>query len=290
MRITSEHIIDLAAAATSRAEQNVANASTIASSGIKVALPSDDPVAWAAAQRDRVRETMSQGTGTAMSFATDQLDQTDGALSTIEGIVSQARELAVQGSSDTYSAASRAELGTQAQALFQSALGAANSQSSNGEYLLGGSTSTTAPFDATGAYLGDSTSRDIATSEDSTQQVTVPGSVLTAANGVDIMPTLSALATALSTNNMAGIQAALGSLTTATTQIGSARSQTGTAMATLSSADTARQQLELTLTAHVSNLVEADSVGAASALAQASQALTVAGAVSANVIAALQQK
>jgi flagellar hook-associated protein 3 FlgL len=288
MRITSGHIVELAAAATSRAQQSVADATAVESSGLKVAVPSDDPVAWVTAQRERVRETLSSGNGTAMSFATDQLDETDGALSTISDVVTQARQLAVQGSSDTYSAASRAEIGTQVQALFQSALAAANTQSSNGEYLLGGSKSSAPPFDATGAYTGDSTSRDITVSEHSTQTVTVPGSVLTAANGVDVLPTLAALATALSTNNVAGIQAALGTLTSATTQVSSARAQTGAALATLSSADASRQQLEVTLATHVSNLVEADAIGAASTLAQATQTLDVSRAVTSNVIQALQ--
>ena len=53
----------------------------------------------------------------------------------------------------------------------------------------------------------------------------------------------------------------------------------------LASADDARGQLELSLTATVSRAVDADAVGAATDLARASQALEAAQAVAARVVA-----
>ena len=97
MRVTSTHIVDVANEAAARAQSAVAQASEVATSGMRVAVPSDDPVAWATAQRDKIHQVISQGGGKAISTTLDQLQQTDGALSTIADVVSQARALAVQG-------------------------------------------------------------------------------------------------------------------------------------------------------------------------------------------------
>jgi flagellar hook-associated protein 3 FlgL len=284
MRITPQHIIELAAAATSRAQSAVADATSVASSGLRVAKASDDPAAWAAAQRDRVRQTLADGDGSAIATGRGTLEQTDGSLSTIAGIVAQARTLATQAASATYNASDRAALGTQVQGLFQAALAAANAQSGDGEYLLAGAKSTTPPFDANGNYQGDATARTVSASP---QAIGVPGSMLTAANGVDVLPELAKLATALSSNNVAGIQASLGTLTTATDQVSLARGRAGTGLAALSQADDARQQLSTHLDGVISDLVEADTVGAASSLARATQALDVSRAISTHVIASL---
>jgi flagellar hook-associated protein 3 FlgL len=290
MRITSGHIIDLAAAATSRNQSDVSSAATVASSGLRVQQASDDPAAWAAAQRDKVRETLSNGHAQTISTARETLDQTDGALSTISGLVSQARALAVQGANSTYGAAERADLGTQVQGMFASALAAANTQTGDGEYVLAGSKTSTAPFDASGNYLGDATERTASTGEHASSVMNVSGSVLTASSGVDVLPELQKLATALSTNDTAGIQAGIDALSKVTDQVGLARTRTGTALAALNDADSARQSLSTHLQGFVSTLVDADAVGAASTLARATQALDMSQTVTAHLISTLQSK
>jgi flagellar hook-associated protein 3 FlgL len=290
MRITAGHIIDLAAAATARNQSDVATASSVASSGLRVQQASDDPSAWAAAQRDRVRETLSDGHAQTITTARETLDQTDGALSTISGLVSQARSLAVQGGNATYSAAQRADLGTQVQGMFESALAAANTQTGDGEYVLAGSKTSTAPFDASGNYQGDATERTASTGEHNSSPMNVSGSVLTASSGVDVLPELQKLATALSTNDTAGIQAGIDALSKVTDQVSSARARVGTGLAALNDADSARQALSTNLQGFVSNLVEADAVGAASTLARATQALNMSQTVTAHIISTLQNQ
>ena len=288
MRITSGHIIDIAAAATQRAQSDVATATTIASSGLRVQQASDDPAAWAAAQRDKVRETLTDGRGQTISTARETLDQTDGALASISGIVSQARALAVQGANASYSASDRADLGTQVAGLFKQAIAAANAQGGDGEYVLGGTVSTTAPFDANGLYTGDANERQASVGEHNSSVMNVSGSVLTATNGVDVLPELQKLATALSTNDLAGIQAGVASLAKVTDQVGTARARVGTGLAALNDADAARQTLSTHLQSFVSSLVEADAVGSASNLARATQALGISQTVTAHVISILQ--
>jgi len=54
-----------------------------------------------------------------------------------------------------------------------------------------GSKSDTQPFDASGVYQGDAATRSVNTSEHGSDPVSVAGSTLTAAHGVDVLPELS---------------------------------------------------------------------------------------------------
>jgi flagellar hook-associated protein 3 FlgL len=287
MRITGNRLIDLAAASTSKNQSAVAVVSAQVSSGLRVTTPSDDPTAWLAAQRTKLHQALSQGTGAAAVESRDRLQVTDNALASIGDVVSQIRTLAVQGSSDTYSADNRVALGAQVRGLFQSALDSANVQGRDGEFLLAGTNSLTAPFDPTGAYTGDARVRALPSGGSVTAGVTIAGSDLTAANGVDVLPLLDRVATALSTNDMSTLLAALPDLETAVKQISTMRSHTGGAMTFLDQATTARATLEQDMQQAISRFLEIDTVSAASELAKATQSLELSRAVSQHIIASL---
>src|SRR5215831_10738876 len=99
MRITGNRLIDLASASTTKNQAAVATASAEVSSGLRVAEPSDDPTAWLAAQRTKLHQALSQGTGAAVAASRDRLELTDSALASLSDIVSQVRTLAIQGAS-----------------------------------------------------------------------------------------------------------------------------------------------------------------------------------------------
>jgi len=290
MRITSGHIIDLVAASTQKNQGEVAHATAVATSGLRVNTASDDPAAWAAAERDRVRQTLNDGRGQTISTARETLDQTDGALASISGLVAQARALAIQGANASYSDSDRKDLATQVEGLFQSALASANTQTGDGEYVLAGTASTVAPFDPNGNFIGDGTERSAPTGEHSAAAMNVSGSVLTASSGADVLPELKKLALALSTNDLAGVQASVQTLSKVTDQLGTARTRVGTGLAALNDADSARNALSTHLQTFVSTLVEADAVGAASELARATQALGMSQTVTSHVIAVLTSR
>src|SRR6185503_15054303 len=109
-----------------------------------------------------------------------------------------------------------------------------------GEYLLAGSDSLTAPFDDTGAYTGDAIVRSVPSDGSATTGVLIAGSDLTAAGGVDVLPLLDRIATALSGNDMTTLRAALPDLETAVKQIAMSRSRAGSAMNVLDQATTTR--------------------------------------------------
>lgn len=290
MRITQGRMIDLAAAATAKAQADASTASSAVSSGLRVAKPSDDPSAWAAGERAKLQRAVLAGSVAAVQASEDRLAQTDAALATIGDVVSRVRELAVQGASATYNASDRGGLAIEIRALAVLAIGAANARSGDGEYLLAGSDSLARPFDAAGVYVGDAATRAIPTSQLSTTTATVSGADLTASAGVDIFPLLERVAASFAANDAAGVSALLGELETATKQVGIARSRTGSALAVLGSTRDAHGVLDENLAAEIARHVELDTITAASALAKASQSLEVSRAVSAHVIALVDPK
>jgi flagellar hook-associated protein 3 FlgL len=286
MRVTGNRLIDLAAKSTVDAQSNLATISNQVTSGKRVSTPTDDPTAWVEAQRVKLRQAMSQGTGAAVTANRAALTQTDSSLSQIGDVLSSVRTLAVQGASDSYDSAGRAGLATQVQGLFQTALNSANVQGNDGAYLLGGSQSSTAPFAADGTYAGDADQRAVAANGSSTNigNISISGSSLTASNGVDVLPLINKVATALASNDQAGLQALLPDLTTAIKQVATTRTQTGGAINVLDAATSARGDLEANMTTAISNYTEVDTISAASSMAQASQALQVSQAVSSKLI------
>lgn len=171
--------------------------------------------------------------------------------------------------------------------LFQNALDAANARGNDGEFLLAGSASLTQPFDATGVYHGDATVRSLPGDTTNTTPVTIAGTALTAASGVDVLPLLDRVATALSTNDMATLTAALPDLDAAVKQISSARTTGGSAMNVIDQATSAHAVMEQDMTAAISKFVEVDTVTAAGELAKATQALEVSRTVSQHIVAVL---
>ena len=289
MRVTGTQLVNNASDNVDAAQTRAGEAADHASQGVQVSTPSDNPVAWAIAQRASDRLTQSQGRATVITQATDNLQAASSALSSLNSIIASARAAAVQGSSDSNSAAVRTTLSIKVQNLFQQAISAANAQNGDREFVLAGSNSTTQPFDSTtGAYIGNSAVRSAQIAENNIQAVSVNGSVLTAAGGganaVDVIPALQTLATALANNDTVGIQNALGTLTQAGTQITVAQASAGNSLASLDSADSARASFETSLKATVSSAIDGDAVAQATALAHASTALDAAQTVAARVI------
>jgi flagellar hook-associated protein 3 FlgL len=288
MRVTNMYLVTLAQAANAKNESNVATLTQEVSSGLAVAQPSDNPTAWIEAQREKVRSTINDGTGEALSSGLEKLTATDGALSSLSQIVSQAQALAVEGSSATVTTDARGDAAQQANSLLQSALQAVNSQDVDGSYLLSGTAVNTVPFEPTGNYQGNATTTSINSSQTQTSQDTISGSALDVGSGVNIVETIGDLATALTNNDTTGIQTALGNLNTAVSQLATTRSQVGGMMASLQSAQSAQQTLSTSLQTSISNYIDADAVQSASNLAQASTALQVSQSVTTKVLSLLE--
>jgi flagellar hook-associated protein 3 FlgL len=252
-----------------------------------VAKPSQDLASWTDGARARARAAMSDARGETIGKSIDRLAETDRALDGIGGVLSRASELATQFANGTYTDQERQNAALELTSLRDAAVAFANTKGPDGEYLLAGSasTATTPPFDATGAYSGDGARRTIEVGEGQRAISSVPGSVLTAANGQDVFGPLNALIAVLSANDQAGVRAQLDPLTASIAQVAGSRTEVGERMSAMISADDARQSFELELNKVHDRAVMADPVVAASELAQAQQAFESSRTVAQQIFA-----
>jgi flagellar hook-associated protein 3 FlgL len=283
-------MIDVAALNTANNQSKVSEASDQVTSGLRVSKPSDDPTAYMAAQRASARMKLSEGATAALNNGKERLELSDGALAGIGGALDSMREIATQGANSTYGANDRKDMATQVRALFTAALGSANTQAADGEYVLAGTSSTTSPFDASGTYVGNGTDRNLATTEiDSTGSLIV-GSNLTAASGVDVLPLFNKIADALDANDMDTVHNLLGDVNTAVQQVGLSRTRTGGALNIMQSAISAHADLDLHLKATITDNVESDVIAAASNLAKASTAFEASKTVTSHLMSILDPR
>jgi flagellar hook-associated protein 3 FlgL len=279
-----------AADAVSKQREKAAEAGDALTTGVRVHKPSDDLAAWTEAARARARAVLSDARGSAIGTSKDRLSATERALDGVNGVLVSAQTLATQMANGTYNAQERADAVAQVQQLRAQALAFANTQGPDGSYVLAGTASTTPPFDASGAYVGDANRLDIDSSEHERTTSSVPGTVLTSAGGgVDLFGVLDALATALGANDVTGVRNSLTPLTKGIAQLASARTDLGTRVSALNDADEARQSFELELATQQDRAVGADPVQAASQLAQAQQAFEASRTVASQIIAMFRQ-
>ena len=146
MRIGTANQYDTALEQLFKRQTELANQQEKLSTGLRVNRPSDDPVAAATAERDRVRVNR---------IAVDQraLESQRAALATAESVLGDAvdltrniRELVIAAGNPGYSAKDRTTLATQMSSLRDQLFTLANRSDSNGVPLFGGLGSTSAPF------------------------------------------------------------------------------------------------------------------------------------------------
>jgi flagellar hook-associated protein 3 FlgL len=248
-------------------ESQLTAASQVASSGQKINAPSDDPVA--AAQLARVRASIAQSSSYQSTITSVQgdLTLTESSLASAGDVVASAQQLAVEAGNGSIPASDRQAMAGQIAQLQSQLLSIANQKGANG-YIFAGSQTSSAAFSAAGVFQGDSNDRVADVGPGNTAVVNVSGAkAFTAAGGVDVFATLTALQTALSNNDMSGIGAGVNALNQAGSQISAAQSDAGIKLDRLSTASSVQQQTQLTLTSTQSSLADADPAQAYSQLA-----------------------
>jgi flagellar hook-associated protein 3 FlgL len=287
MRVSDQMLYDRAqidgAANRSRMDQATARSS----SGVRVAHPGDDPAAAGLVVVERARMQQLDALATSTGRAADEVTAADGALDTIGTALSRASELAVQLSSSPYDAAQRAAGAKEVQGLLSTIVAALDTKVGN-RYVFGGTQDGTAPFDglvldaagnvnaaATGAYRGAADVRQAEIAPGVLQDVSVRADVALrgAGGGVDVIATLSSLANALAANDPTTAAAAIGQLAQGTTQLSTARAQSGAILSSLDAATAASQAARDDAKKRISGLADADEIQSASELALSQHAL-----------------
>ena len=258
MRITNGMVLNDSLASEARVSQQMYKLTQEASSGQKITNPSDDPAGYATVVSADAQISVLTSRQSAMTKAGGDLNLADGVLSAATDLLTQAKQLATQGADGGQTAASRAEAASSVNAIIQQMIAIGNTQGSNG-YIFGGTKTTTPPFDASGNFTGNASTTQIEVADGVLAQTNASGAnAFTAAGGRDIIGDLKALAAALSSNNVPGIQAAMGIMDSASSQVIDARVNAGVASERLqSSGDVIANALTAEQTARA-NVADAD--------------------------------
>jgi len=128
------------------------------STGRRITVPSDDPVAAARALVVGQSAAMNTQFGVNRSSAKTSLGQMDTVLDSVGNVIHDIREMAIQAGDGVLSNADRASLASAMQGRLNELLGLANSRDSSGNYLFSGYQVSTQPFVLSGGsvtYNGD---------------------------------------------------------------------------------------------------------------------------------------
>ena len=277
MRVTDKMTFDRGGNRTGASRARLEEAISQASSGLKVQHPWDEPAATAPVVAHRLSIQRFESIHQLASRAGDELVAADNALGAIGDAISRARELAVQRSNDTYSAADRAGAAAEVRQLMQHSVGLLNSRVGN-RYIFGGNKDNAPPFTSDGSYVGDAGARSVEVFPGVLQEISIRADQMAkgVGGGVDILGTLASLATALEGNSLEGVRNSLDSLDQSVAQISLGRSQAGAAMNTVDVAATAARASADGETGSLAGLTEVDMFEAASKMALAQRALEAA--------------
>lgn len=272
MRITENMRVASAIAAQQRASARVQKATEVASSGKRVRAPGDDPTAWSTARVHESQQAAAKARSTTLSRAGSDLEIAEGALASAVDLMARAREIATQMSNGSMDATTRKNAAVEVDALREQLLGLANTQGGAG-YLFGGTKTDVPPFTSAYAFVGNTGTRAVEIAAGTTLTVTVSGArAFTTAGGRDPFADLTALSTALKTNTVPGITAAIDAMEAGRRQISDVRGDAGLTLDRAKSAGEVLSGVALRLQKAQSAEEEADAAPAFTELKDASDA------------------
>lgn len=196
-------------------------------SGKRISAPSDDPIGAASAIEFRaILNQIEQYIKNADS-SISWLGATDSALDSVGGMLQRARELAVQGATDSLTTADKQRIAIEVEQLLENTIQVANSTYGT-HYLLAGFKTNAPPFSPVGnppssvIYSGDNGQIQRQIDKDASVTVNVSGSVLS-----QVFTTLISLRDALNIGEASAISAKLTDIDAAIDSIVAARSEVG---------------------------------------------------------------
>jgi flagellar hook-associated protein 3 FlgL len=204
----------------------------------------------------------------AVSFAQGDLGLAESSLDSAGQVMQRALELAMSGSNGSTTADGYQALAAEANQLVSSMTAIGNIKGSQG-YLFGGTKIDAAPFDDTGAYVGNDQVRQISIDGGSPTTVSVSGAnAFAKTNGRNVIQDLNALSQALASGDSGAVRDLLGELQDSHSQIVQERGNAGLMLDRLSLTDSFLSQNSIDLTTRSSKLTDADAVETLSTLSQ----------------------
>lgn len=258
MRVSNSQIFNTAIRYLNQNSSAYFDANEQVSSGKRINRPSDDPSGAGRVTRYRADLNRLGQYQDNITHGKTFLNQTESTLNLINDLRVSAKEIALQGANGSHTSSEMNNMAGSVATIKSQLVSLANTQVGD-EYIFGGYDVSSPPYDSSGTYSGDSGQIQIRIGKNSMITLNFPGdSVLGAAGGVDLFQSLTDLETALSNNNLSGIQDEIGNLDAAEEQIMSAWSITGYRVNNLESASTALDQINLDTIAMISDTEDVD--------------------------------
>lgn len=285
MRVTEQMRYDGATNNLASLASRHAKAAQEAQTGLRVNLPSDDPIAAAELARLSASQSQVAARRSTINSVRGDAELSESSLQSASDLLATAKELATQGANGSLGASERASLALQVKDLRDQLVSVANTQGSTG-YLFGGSATSTKPFSDTGVFNGNDEAHvvDIGNSTPTTVNASGSRAFTAAAGGRDVFADLDALYTALSTNDQAGVAATLDTLDASRAQITNAQASVGITLNKLDASESVLSAVDLMNEKRATDVGSVDAAKAYSTLTQLNNSLQQAVSVTKQIL------
>ena len=250
------------------------------STGKRISLPSDDPIASTQILKISHAQEVSASFTATRQTAQLKLNTLESSLTSVTNLLVSTQSTLIGAGNGSLSNQERVNIGTELNNSLQALIGLANTQDESGNFIYAGFNTGSAPFvaNATGAtYTGDSSQQLLQVDVQRQMAVNASGDSVFQASGYDVFSTLSSLVTLLNTpitnaatqtafNN--GITSAIGNLQGSVDNVINVRAAIGSKLNEIDSLNTAGSDRDLQYSKSRSNLEDLDYASALSDLSK----------------------
>ena len=253
MRVANKAIYDSVKYNLGSISEELNKANEIVTTGKRINNLSDDPVGLT--QSLNIRSTLSsiEQMGRNISYGNSWLTVSENALTSVQNIIADTKVLCIQMANATIGSDQRSSAAGTVQNMLDEIVSLGNTDVT-GNYIFAGSKTDTIPFDQDGTYNGDNNPFAIKISKNSTVEVGSDGGAVFG----NIFNSLSDLKTALETNDLTGIQDAMGYLDGHFEDMSAKISDIGSKMNRMEIKDKIYQDLNFSNTERLSKIEDAD--------------------------------
>jgi len=277
MRVTEFQVFQNSINNTNQARERMNRATEVASSGLRVHRPWDDPAAAGQITSYRSSQNQYASISNTGEYAQDQLQASDLALGEVQDVIQELRTLAVQMVNDHHSADERSNSILDVQHARKSVINSLNRKVGD-QYIFSGNLERTPAFDDIGTFQGDVGERKAEIGPGVFQRVNIHAVnyVTASVGGTDLFAVLSDLEAALGANDPIAIGDTLDQFDAVLNQLATGRAESGGIQNIFVSAADAAGILADNDRVTVGRLADADLILASTALSMAQTALNAA--------------
>jgi flagellar hook-associated protein 3 FlgL len=253
MRVANKTIYDSVKYNLGSIYEELNKANEIATTGKRINNLSDDPVGLTQSLNIRSNLASIEQMGRNISYGNSWLTASESAMTSVQNIISDTKVLCIQMANATIGPEQRSLAAGTVQNMLDEIVSLGNTDVA-GNYIFAGSKTDNVPFDQDGTYNGDNNLFSIKISKNSTVEIGSDGQAVFG----NIFNTLFDLKTALETNDLGGIQDAMGNLDGHFDDISAKISDVGSKMNRMEIKDRIYQDLNFSNTERLSKIEDAD--------------------------------